>query len=140
MRYLKLPGLEAGEWCEWYAMMIEACFQILVDYMEKDRPEIIDWYRGCHGKQWAEMVSLYMWWKYTRPYRRTPLDDYCVSPGFEDHKPFVERPDGHYAFVKNPDPAWGDACDDQRRLDEEYEAEDQRNLHRLIDVRMHLWA
>jgi len=140
MRYLKRPNLEAGEWCDQRELILEATFQVLVDFMEKDAAV---WFTDWHGSgpdagaAWEEMISLYMWWKFSRPYRHDPYDlieDYCLEE-FEAH----EWVQGNY-YVGWDDPMWGYTCDEQRRLEGVRLEEDQRNLHRLIEARSYMWA
>ena len=64
MRYLKLPALEAGEWCGKGHLMLVASFQLLVDFVEREDPQYgIEWY-ATEDLQlaWIEIQELYRWW------------------------------------------------------------------------------
>ncbi len=76
MKYLKIHTLEKG-WCDRDEIMLHAVFQILVDFMEQEKPdEIVAWNSDeTHQRVWKEIRSLYGWWKNRRPVRKNPLDD-----------------------------------------------------------------
>ena len=76
MRYLKIHTLEKG-WCDKDYIMLHAVFQLLVDFVEKEKPaKMIDWnWDATHRKAWKEIMSLYKWWKKERPARKDPLND-----------------------------------------------------------------
>jgi hypothetical protein len=141
MKYLKLPGLEAGQYYDRDTILLEAAFQVLVDFIEKEKPgEVIEWSATKHDAHaWSEMQSLYKWWKEERPARVDPiLDDKLVSPPFD----FKTNEEGH--SVWNPDKEkyaeFWKACDESSRLETLWNEEDQKNLHRLIDIRRYMWT
>jgi hypothetical protein len=141
MKYLKLPGLEKGQWYDRDTILLEAAFQVLVDFIEKEKPgEVIDWdYDEEHKKVWDEIQSLYKWWKEERPARIDPvMDDSLEAPPFE----FETREDG--SSVWNPEKEkyaeFWKACEESSRLEIIWNEEDQKNLHRLIDIRRHMWT
>ena len=76
MRYLKIHTLKKG-WCDKDEILLHAAFQLLVDFVEQEKPgQIIDWEADeLHKKAWKEIMSLYRWWKKERPARKSPLDD-----------------------------------------------------------------
>ena len=76
MRYLKIHTLEKG-WCDKDEILLHAAFQLLVDFIEQEKPDkIVDWHADeIHEKAWKEIKSLYSWWKEERPVRKNPLDD-----------------------------------------------------------------
>lgn len=49
--------------------MLYACFQILVDFIEKEKPQkIVDYdHDAYHRKQWKELQILDKYWKVDRP-------------------------------------------------------------------------
>jgi hypothetical protein len=76
MRYLKINTLEKG----WYGkdeVLLHAAFQLLMDFVEQERPDkIVDWNANeLHRKAWKEIQLLYSWWKKERPARKSPLED-----------------------------------------------------------------
>ena len=87
--------------------MLHAVFQILVDFVEQEKPdEIVDWNADdTYKRAWREICELYKWWKTKRPARKSPLDDkrLKVPPiKFEDipetdHKKMVEPDKKKYA-------------------------------------------
>jgi hypothetical protein len=103
---------------------------------------MIDWNTSkAHEHAWKEIQRLYKWWKETRPHRRSPLDDkkLAVSP---------------LRFKKVPGTDWSQAVEPDKkryadyygalkihgRLEQKWHEEDQRHLHRLIEIRGHLWT
>ena len=88
-----------------------------------------------------EITSLYKWWTKTRPKRRSPLDDKKLKrPPFK----FKKIPGSDMRELVTPDKkkyaAYYQALEEHVRLEMEWYEEDQRNLHRLIDVRGFLWT
>jgi len=60
MRYLKIETLDKG-WCDRDQVLLHAAFQILVDFIEKEDPENIDWNSNeLHRRAWREikLISL----------------------------------------------------------------------------------
>jgi len=142
MKTLKIQTLEKG-WYDRDEILLHASFQILVDYMEKEHPEkIIDWNADeTLAKTWKEIKSLFKWWKETRPARINPLDDKKIKvpplkfkkiPG-SDMSELVEQDKKKYAEYFR-------ALKKTFKLEQKWFDEDQRNLHRLIEVRPHLWT
>lgn len=76
MKYLKIHTLKKG-WQDRDEIMLHAVFQILVDFVEQEKPdEIVDWNADdTHKRDWREICELYKWWKTKRPARKSPLDD-----------------------------------------------------------------
>jgi hypothetical protein len=62
MRVLKIHTLEKG-WCDKDYVMLQAVFQLLVDFVEKEKPDqIVDWnFDPEHKNAWKEIRSLYRW-------------------------------------------------------------------------------
>ena len=135
MKYkLKIKTLDRG-FVDGSRVLLHASFQILVDYMEKEDPAgVVDW-SWCpeHVRAWEEIKSLYEWWKIKRPAREDPLDreDLVWPPDFLDY--LNRRLEEKY-------PKCAAAMKEHSRLEEEWEKEDQKNLHRLIEIRGHLWT
>ena len=76
MKMLKIQSLDKG-WCDKDHVMLHAAFQLLVDFVEKERPDqIVDWDSDPQHKHvWKEIRYLYKWWSEKRPSRKSPLDD-----------------------------------------------------------------
>ena len=142
MKTLKIQTLDKG-WHDKDAILLHAAFQVLMDFVERERPEAVtDWNATKDHKQaWNEIRSLYTWWKETRPARRSPLDDKkLVRPRLRLRR----IPDSEFSEMVRPSAkrygAYYRALKAHSRLEEKWLAEDQRNLHRLIEIRGFLWT
>jgi len=140
--YLKIKTLDKG-WHDKDEVLLHAAFQLLVDLVEKERPDkVVDWdANGLHKQAWKEIKSLYKWWKEIRPARRSPLDKKKLNkPPFK----FKKMPDSEFYQIVEPDnkkfAAYYRALEKHRRLEEKWYGEDRRNLHRLIEIRGFLWT
>ena len=142
MRYLKIHTLEKG-WCDKNEVLLHAAFQLLTDFIEKEKPDkIVDWNADkLHRQAWKEIKSLYNWWKKERPARKSPLDNKRLK-----HPPLkIEKiPDSDlYKMVEYDKKKYANyyrALEEHWKLEQKWEEEDQRNLHRLIDIRKFLWT
>ena len=91
--------------------------------------------------EWQEIRALYKWWTRLRPARKDPLmakglkcppmcwqkvpgSDYCRQVGYDKDK----YPDFEKALKQH------------RRLEKKWDTEDQKNFHRLVDIRGFLWT
>jgi len=142
MKCLKIHSLSKG-WCDKDELLLHAAFQILVDFIEQEKPnKITDWNaQKEHRKAWKEICALYKWWKKERPNRKEPLD----SKRFKHPELELEKIPGsnHLKFVE-PDKkkyaAFYRAAEKQKVLEKQWESEDQKNLHRLVNIREFLWT
>jgi hypothetical protein len=142
MKYLKIHSLEKG-WHDKDEILMHAVFQLLVDFVEQEKPDkIIDWQVDeLHRKAWKEIQSLYKWWKKERNTRKDPLDDKRIK-----HPPlkFEKIPGSDMCKMVEPDrkkyAKYYQALKRSWKLEQRWEEEDQRNLHRLIDIRKFLWT
>lgn len=132
MKRLDIHTLEKG-WAERDELILHAAFQVLVDFMVKEKPgKAVDW-EGTSpdaGKAWGEMKALYRWWTKKRPTRKDPLDDDrikcpCLSETDLDKKEYA---------------AWHRACEKHDKLEKQWSEEDQASLHRLIEIRGYMWT
>lgn len=142
MKVLKIHTLEKG-WCDKDYIMLHAVFQLLVNFVEQEKPDqVVDWNSDLkHKHVWKEIRSLYRWWTQTRPSRRSPLDEKGLKkppmkwkkiPGSENYQ-LVDYDRNKYA-------AYVTALKKDWRLEKKWDEEDQRNLHRLIEIRQFLWT
>jgi len=142
MRYMKIHTLEKG-WCDRDELLLHAPFQLLVDFIEQEKPDrIVDWNADeLHRKAWKEIQSLYNWWKKERPARKDPLDDMRIK-----HPPFTfeKIPGSDLCKRVEPDKKkyanYYRALEEHSKLERKWEEQDQGNLHRLIDIRKFLWT
>src|SRR5574341_2025046 len=138
---LRIRTLKAG-WHDKDEVMLHAAFQLLTDFVEQESPaKLIDWsHDRVHRRAWKEIRSLYQWWTRLRPRRRSPLDDKKIAkPPFR----FEKLAGTKLSRLVTPDKKkYGDyyrALRRDARLERKWHSEDQRNLHRLIDIREFLW-
>lgn len=142
MKYVKIHSLEKG-WHDKDEVLLHAAFQVLADFVEQETPDrIVDWNSDeLHRRAWKEIKSLYKWWKETRPARRSPLDEKkLVAPPLK----FKKIPASGLSEVVEPDKkkyaSYYRALKEHVRLEEKWFREDQRSLHRLIEIRPFLWT
>jgi hypothetical protein len=142
VKTLRIHTLDKG-WHDKDEILLYAAFQVLVNFVENERPErVVDWNATTiHKQAWKEIKDLYEWWRKARPARRSPLDDRrLVAPPLN-----FRRIAGSEAFeIVEPDRrkygAYYRALEKHNRLEEKWFNEDQRNLHRLIEIRGFLWT
>lgn len=148
MKILKIASLEKG-WHDKDKLLLHACFQLLVDYVEKEKglSGHIDWnWDEPHSHAAREMRSLYRWWTKARPNRKDPCRDLSKKdcPSMEEMFVPVKRDNCSCRrmvtdFSKKY-PKYEAALKKSAKLEEKWETEDQQNLHRLIDIRTYLWT
>lgn len=142
MKALKIQTLSTG-WHDRDEILLHGAFQVLVDFVEKESPErVIDW-NATENLRHAlkEIKTLYRWWKERRPTRRSPLD------GSRLRRPrlkFRRIPGSEMSELVRPDrrkyAPYYRALEKHRLLEDKWLEEDQRNLHRLIEIRGFLWT
>ena len=142
MKVLKIQTLGTG-WHDRDEILLHGAFQVLVDFVEKEFPEkAIDWNATeDHRHALNEIKSLYRWWKERRPARRSPLDDSRLR---RPRLKFRRIPGSEAREVVRADRrkygAYYRALERHGRLEDKWLEEDQRNLHRLIEIRGFLWT
>jgi len=141
MKYLKIQTLEKG-WHDKDEILLHAAFQLLVDFVEKEDPgRIVNWNSDeSHKHVWKEIRELYKWWKEKRPSRKSPLDDRKLKiPPMK----FKKVRGSELSQLVEPDKKkyakYYQALKKHWRLEKKWEEEDQRNLHRLVEIRRFLW-
>ena len=141
MKVLKINTLEKG-WCDKDYVMLHAVFQLLVDFVEQEKPDqIVDWNFDLEHKHvWKEIRSLYNWWTQTRPSRKSPLDEKGLKRPPMKLKKIQGTENCHLVdYDKSKYTAYNNALKKHWRLEKKWYEEDQRNLHRLIEIRQFLW-
>lgn len=145
-RRVRIETLEGWDWCDRDRVLLHAAFQILVDFVDKERPfEVTDYeHDEYHRKIGYEIQDLYFWWTVVRPARVDPLDAIdCekLSPMFTpdpDSGGFIFGIPEERRTVK--DREWYKALDESRDLDDVWNKEDEDNLIRLCRLRRKLWT
>ena len=139
---LTIHTLRSG-WHDKDEVMLHAAFQLLADFMEQESPDKhIDWsHNALHRRAWKEIRDLYKWWTRTRPLRRSPIDDKKIpAPPLRFEKVAGTK----FRRLVTPDKkkyaAYYRALRQHTRLEQKWHSEDQRNFHRLVDIREFLWT
>lgn len=140
MKYLKINSLDKG-WCDKDYLLLYAAFQILVDFIEKEHVKTIDWNSDRnHKKAWAEMQSLYNWWRKIRPERKSPLDNKKLKKFTLKYRNVKNRPVREIIWPDKKKYAENyKAMKRTAELDMKWYKEDTENLHRLVKIRDYLW-
>jgi hypothetical protein len=140
---LKINTLRGGSWHDKDKILLHAAFQLLVDYVEQEQPaKRIDWSADArHRKAWKEIMSLYRWWMKERTKRKSVLDRKNIKrPEYKTEK----IPGKNARKLISPDwkkyAAYYRLLDLYQRQKTKWAADDQKNLHRLIDIREYLWT
>ena len=140
--HLSIRTLKPG-WHDKDKLMLHAAFQLLVDFVEQEQPDkYIDWSHDTNLRQaWKEIRTLYRWWTTTRPSRHDPLEDKKIA------KPplrFEKIAGTIFSRLVTPDKkkyaAYYRVLKQHTRLEQKWREEDQRNLHRLVEIREFLWT
>ena len=123
--------------------MLHAAFQVLVDFVEQEKPDkVVDWNSDpSHKQAWKEIRSLYRWWTQTRPARKSPLDVKGLKKPPMRWKKIDGTENQHLVdYDKKKYAAYDTALKKHWRLEKKWDEEDQRNLHRMIEIRQFLWT
>lgn len=149
-------------WVDRDQVMFHAPFQILVDFVEKEwmpdggtffdiekekaaivgtRPELIPQLEReleesiAHNAKTQEIWTIYNWWTKVRPYRQDPREHLRQPEYISDSNGFREM-----FLIDGDDELWHNAMQLTRKLEEEWEKEDEEMLMRLIKIRDYLWT
>jgi hypothetical protein len=134
-------------WMDRDEVLLHANFQILCDYIEREKPfEHFDTEDSYSKDDWNEIRRLYKWWTVDRPARlereRAALDawhDEFTRLGGMQSKPCEDNV--HLSQLIFPDsPEENRLSAIHHNLEESALDEDDANLIALIKVRGHLWT
>jgi len=142
LKILKIHTLEKG-WCDKDHVMLHAMFQLLVDFVEREKPDqIMDWNSDpAHKQAWKEIRLLYRWWTHTRPARKSPLDQKGLKKPHMRWKKIDGTENRQLVdYDKKKYAAYDAALKQHWRLEKKWDEEEQRNLHRMIEIRHFLWT
>lgn len=116
-------------------LMFNACFNLLKDYVEKERPfEIIDWDSDPESKRIGqEIKDLYHWWTVTRWENQKKCEEiYEMTDdlSWEDigsglHQLIPDKSDIHHAWIT---------------YHNDLEKQDEEMFERLAKIRRSLWT
>ncbi len=143
MYELKIRTLRKNQWHDKDEVLLHAAFQLLVDYVEQEKPaKSIDWNSDAeHRRAWNEISLLYRWWKKERSARKDPdarkrpkappviWKDVPGTTLKQRDQPDKKRYAAYYRWLK-----------DCAAIKRKWLQEDQRNLLRLIEIRSRLWT
>jgi hypothetical protein len=142
MKCLRIHTIEKG-WCDRDHVLLHAAFQVLVDFIEKEKPnKTIDWkWNKKHQKAWKEMSDLYYWWTKERPKRKSHINDEKLKiPPLK----FINVPGSKYKTLDKPNKKkyakYYKALKIDWKLERKWHKEDTKNLHRLVNIRDFLWT
>lgn len=133
MKYIKINSLPKG-WCDKGPLMLHACFQLLVDYVEKEECfEVVDWTCTSKHKQMGkELQRLYFWWKEERPNRKTFVSQLKAKQTTKN----ILSP----LNTRERYPEWHEAMEKDWVLSKKWDKEDTDNLLSLIKIRDFMWT
>ena len=138
---LKLQDLDKNnEWCDKDRVMLYACFQLLVDFIEKEKPQtIVDYkHEPTQRKEWQEMQALYHYWKKDRPKLQRKVDRLLAHWSRKHKTKWVPLKNGNYEYVvvKTDNKAWKLP----HQAEDQFEKQEDEMLLRLINIRRRLWC
>lgn len=121
-------------WYETDQRMLQACFLLLKEYVEKEQPfKNIDWDHDDTTRAVAkEIGELYTWWTITRPIVKKQISREWAET--KERIEFIKNEKGLY-IISTPE-SHKKLIEAERNL----QATEQRNLERLIKIRGHLWT
>jgi hypothetical protein len=130
-----------SEWCDKDRVLLYACFQILVDFIEKERPQTIVDYKHDpeHRRQWKELQAIYRYWKKDRPRLERESDKALMKAGLE----MVDKPG---SIIGRASQEIQITVKDKKahrlhdRLYDKLHRLDDEMLQRIINIRHHLWC
>jgi len=140
LKNLRIKTLE-GRYHNSDTLMLHGLFQILTDFVEKEKPfDKIDWDSDIeHQHAKAEIKYLYDWWNNIRPDRVDPLD--LVKRPSELFVIDGVLPDGSVKVTMTKgSPEFQKAVKDSLEQERKNYEEDTENMKRLIDVRGFMWT
>lgn len=148
-------------WCDRSELMAHAMFEVLGRFIEQEcSPGVIEWY-GRYGRKITvngeskyvrdEMCDLWDWWRYDYlagfDKRRKAIDDELEKLDYDSALSQFDGDASGEFWTYNPQYKTPEAAARAKELlnqltalEAEQECELQLRLHRLIDIREHLWT
>ena len=130
-----------SRWCDKDHVMLHACFQLLVDFLEQEKPQkIVDYsHDRRHRETWKELQTLYRYWKIERPRAERERDRALSRWSAAYMVKWIPAADGRGSVMKvlSEDKRLASR---HRRLEEAFDRREHEMLRRLTDIRGHLWC
>ncbi len=130
-------------WTDRDEILIHGMFQVLSDYMEKEKPEdSIDWsWCSEHAHAWKEMQELYDWWN--NVYLK--FDVWEEAPIREFEPTISTTSEGNRVSTYNHPSeehrkGWEADWTRHKALEEDMERQLTENCIRLVKIRQYLWT
>ena len=134
-------------WIDRSEMLLYANFNILVEFIELEKPDkFIDWRSDPeHSHAWDEMMYLYTWWKHERQAELNAMSLILNEVQHQDWDDMFEsipqEENGEKYWTMKPLSKKQEEMYDRYGAEEQrLEKKDQDNLHRLIEIRKYLWT
>lgn len=134
-------------WTDKDEVMLHACFQLLVDFIEKERArEVVDFWSEFEGNaDFHVFDELYFWWTKIRPNRVDPFDSKWFEgvscPSFEeDWVPDEKRKVVKFQPNTIKYKEYWDLLKLAGEIETRYILEDQEKLELLIKHRRGMWC
>lgn len=145
---IEISSLEPGYYDVDYRLL-HASFQLLKDFVEKEKPfEIINWDGDSeHSHAASEIRTLYHWWTVEYPARKT-----CTEQLKDDERPnglenWSRTSDGNLCYGAKERalddmiyPKYHAALELDHEIKARWEHEEEENLIRLAKIRRYLWT
>lgn len=136
------PQYLSHTWCDRVELLPHVIFQVLSDFIEKERPdETIDWEADeDHSKAWAELQRIYKWWHETYiPWTETYIDKYHFEPirfekteGSKFSRMAYESPEAQEKSRETSKAIY----EEEEKMNKEL----VENCKKLIDLKDYLWT
>ena len=126
-------------------VMLHANFQILKDFVEKEKPlEFINWESDEHHSHASQEIrELYDWWVNVYPNRIDPYSEEFEGQEYEEEPDFiglVRIPDTDTYRMAKQTPEYEKYLERCKKEEERQEAEEQEMVERLVKIRFYLWT
>jgi len=139
---LVLKDLPAdSKWCDKDRVMLLACFQLLVNFVEKEKPQnIVDFKHDRNQRaQWKEIQALYKYWKKDRPAEDKHIGEARLkwSKSIKSRRETIPGENLVTEVLIQEDRK---ARNHFWKWEDRFEKREEEMLQRLIGIRQHLWC
>ncbi len=128
-------------WCDKDQALLYACFQLLVDFLEKEKPEtIIDFKHDQeHRREWAELQALYRYWKVDRPKQEKKIKELLMGWA-KYHRKHPKGKLTTFVVTKGKETQANKALKALHDAEDRFYGQEETMLLRLIKIRRRLWC